>query len=84
MQNERADALVNGDDRHSDSALRIAVDLSTLNFIATSALFQEGEAYAAELDELKKAEAEKRRRVTEGGKPKTAKQGLPLRERKPR
>ena len=64
LQNEEADALTNADFSHFDPALRIEVDLETLPFVVMPALFAEGDAYVAELGELKAAEA---KRIAEGG-----------------
>ena len=64
LQNEEADALTNSDFSHFDSAHRIEVDLEALPFIVMPALFAEGDAYVAELSELKAAEA---MRIEQGG-----------------
>ena len=64
LQNEEADALTNSDFSHFDPALRIDVDLETLPFVVMPALFAEGDAYVAELSELKAAEA---KRIAGGG-----------------
>ena len=64
LQNEEADALTNSDFSHFDPALRIEVDLETLPFVVMPALFAEGDAYVAELAELKAVEA---KRISEGG-----------------
>ena len=56
LQNEEADALTNSDFRHFDAAKRVQVDLEELPFKILNDLFTEGEAYVAELEELKKRE----------------------------
>ena len=53
LQNEEADALTNRDFRHFDKDRRIEVDLAKLDFVALNDLFAEGEAYIAELAEVK-------------------------------
>ena len=83
LQNEEADALTNGDFRHFDSKLRIAVDLDKLGFLVMTDLFREGEEYVKDLAELKKAEAPKKRALDGEGSKRQVKKGPTLRERDP-
>ena len=83
LQNEEADALTNGDFRHFDSKLRIAVDLDKLGFLVMTDLFREGEEYVKDLAELKKAEAPKKRASDGEGSKRKVKKGPTLRERDP-
>ena len=82
LQNEEADALTNSDFSHFDPARRIEVDLDTLPFVVMPALFAEGDAYVAELAELKAAET---KRVEQGGEkyPKKRRKGDSLADRDP-
>ena len=65
LQNEEADALTNGEFGHFDPAKRIPVNLDDLGFHVLNELFEEGEAYIADLEQLKKDEkAKKARKVT--------------------
>ena len=56
LQNEEADALTNSDFRHFDEAKRIHVDLDKLGFALLNDLFAVGDAYVAELSDLKAKE----------------------------
>ena len=56
LQNEEADALTNSDFRHFDMSRRIEVDLDKLGFILMNSLFSVGDAYVAELSDLKSKE----------------------------
>ena len=53
LQNEEADALTNGDYRHSDAKLRIPVDLGALPFKVLNDMFAVGEDYVKELEAMK-------------------------------
>ena len=65
LQNEEADALTNGDFQHFDPKLRIPVSFDQLQLRVLNELFEEGEAYVAELECFKKVEKEKQlRQVT--------------------
>ena len=82
LQNEEADALTNSDFSHFDPKRRIEVDLETLSFVVMPALFAEGDAYVAELAELKAAET---KRVEQGGErhPRKCRKGDSLADRDP-
>ena len=75
--------MTNGDFRHFDSKLRIAVDLDKLGFLVMTDLFREGEEYVKDLAELKKAEAPKKRASDGEGSKRKVKKGPTLRERDP-
>ena len=76
LQNEEADALTNGEFGHFDPAKRIPVDLDDLGFRVLNELFEEGEAYIADLERLKKEEkAKKARKVTTDAVRRTAARG---------
>ena len=53
LQNEEADALTNWDFRHFDLDRRVEVDLDSLGFMVMNDLFDAGEAYLTELEDLK-------------------------------
>ena len=55
LQDEKADALTNGDFRHFDPSKRIEVDLANLPFGVLPALFEKGESYLEELAAAKAA-----------------------------
>jgi hypothetical protein len=83
LQNEEADALTNSEYHHFDEALRIHVDLSTLEFKVMNALFAEGEAYVEELAALKVQEQQKKRQRPAATPERRTKKGPTLREREP-
>ena len=56
MENEEADALTNGEFHHFRAENRIPVDLAKLEFIVLNELFDEGERYVKELEELRACE----------------------------
>ena len=73
LQNEEADALTNGDFRHFDLERRVEVDLERLPFGVLPALFDQGEAFVAEVAAMKAAakaapaeHAAKRKRLAGG------------------
>ena len=74
--------MTNSDFSHFDPARWTKVDLDTLPFVVMPALFAEGDAYVAELSELKTAEA---KRVEQGGEryPKMRQKGNSLADRDP-
>ena len=61
LQNEEADALTNSDFRHFDLALRIDVDLASLEFKVTNQLFAVGDEYIEELAKAKRRGEEAQR-----------------------
>ena len=82
LQNEEADALTNGDFRHFAADKRIDVDLSSLPFLLMNDLFEEGEAYLAELEALKVQDRERRVLAKESAAGKR-KKGQTLRDKDP-
>ena len=56
MEIEEADALTNGDFHHFRAVHRVPVDLEKLEFILLNELFDEGEKYVKELEELRACE----------------------------
>ena len=84
LQNEEADALTNSDFRHFSADKRIEVDLSSLPFLLMNDLFEEGEAYLAELEALKAQERERRVLAKESSTGKSKKgKTLRLRDKDP-
>ena len=81
-QNEEADALTNSDFRHFSADKRIDVDLSSLLFLLMNDLFEEGEAYLAELEALKVQDRERRVLAKESAAGKR-KKGQTLRDKDP-
>ena len=67
LQNEEADALTNSDFRHFDMSKRIEVNLDKLDFALMNDLFAVGDAYVAELTDLKAKE--KARKVSSAAWP---------------
>ena len=53
LQNEEADALTSWDFRHFDPKLRIDVNLEELRFSIVNELFDAGDSYLSELDDLR-------------------------------
>ena len=52
-ENEKADALTNGECHHFRAEHRIRVDLEKLEFIVLNELFAQGEKYVKELEGLR-------------------------------
>ena len=67
LQNEQADALTKSDFRHFDMSKRIEVDLDRLGFVLMNDLFSVGDAYVAELADLKSKE--KARKISNADAP---------------
>ena len=89
LQNEEADALTNWDFRHFDERKRIHVNLEQLDFLVMGELFDAGDRYLSDLEELRsKTKAVK---SAMGGEPRRKKtkaerdwgSGQTLRERDP-
>ena len=74
--------MTNGDFRHFSADKRIDVDLSSLPFLLMNDLFEEGEAYLAELEALKVQERERRALAKESSTVKIRK-GKTLRDKDP-
>ena len=74
--------MTNSDFRHFSADKRIEVDLSSLPFLLMNDLFEEGEAYLAELEALKVQDRERRVLAKEGAVGKR-KKGKTLREKDP-
>ena len=80
LENQEADDLTNLEFKSFDSKKRLNVDLEKLDFGVLRQLFDVGDSYVKELDELK-AQAKARAVEKEGRKRKLA--GESLRERDP-
>ena len=85
LQNEEADALTNWDFRHFDMKRRIDVDLGALKFNIMDDLFDAGEAYLKDLEDLRsKSKAVAASASTEAsGEKRRKKKGDALRDRDP-